>query len=134
MRQLFFDISTSTEPAKLQFEPVLTGSRTLFRTQIMLRLSYQMWTISELEGDRVYRNYQKGFHHVQFIENVQKVESFPLVNLRCSHQEFSSQIPTFSSACNFIKKETLTQVFSCEFCEIFKKTFFYRTRQVTTGV
>ena len=27
-------------------------------------------------------------------------------------------------ACNFIKKETLAQVFYCEFCEIFKNTFF----------
>ena len=27
-------------------------------------------------------------------------------------------------ACNFIKKETLVQVFSCEFCEISKNTFF----------
>ena len=27
-------------------------------------------------------------------------------------------------ACNFIKKETLVQVFSCEFCKISKKTFF----------
>ena len=27
-------------------------------------------------------------------------------------------------AYNFIKKETLTQVFSCKFCEIFEKTFF----------
>ena len=26
--------------------------------------------------------------------------------------------------CNFIKMETLTQVFSCEFCEISKNTFF----------
>ena len=26
--------------------------------------------------------------------------------------------------CNFIKKETLAQVFSCEFCEISKNTFF----------
>ena len=26
-------------------------------------------------------------------------------------------------ACNFIKKEALAQVFSCEFCEIFKDTF-----------
>ena len=26
--------------------------------------------------------------------------------------------------CNFINKETLTQVFSCEFCEIFKNTLF----------
>ena len=29
-------------------------------------------------------------------------------------------------ACNFIKKETLAQVFSCEFCEISKNTFFHR--------
>ena len=28
---------------------------------------------------------------------------------------------------NFIKKETLAQVFSCEFCEVSKNTFFYRT-------
>ena len=27
----------------------------------------------------------------------------------------------------FLKKESLAQVFSCEFCEIFKNTFFYRT-------
>ena len=26
--------------------------------------------------------------------------------------------------CNFIKKEILPQVFSCEFCEIFKNTYF----------
>ena len=26
-------------------------------------------------------------------------------------------------ACNFIKKETLAQAFSCEFCEISKNTF-----------
>ena len=30
-------------------------------------------------------------------------------------------------ACNFIKKETLAQVFPCEFCEISKNTFTYRT-------
>ena len=29
-----------------------------------------------------------------------------------------------AQACNFIKKETLTQVFSCEFCKISKNTFF----------
>ena len=33
-------------------------------------------------------------------------------------------------ACNFIKIETLAQVFSCEFCEIFKNNFFYKTRPV----
>ena len=29
-----------------------------------------------------------------------------------------------ASACNFMKKETLAQVFSCEFCEISKTPFF----------
>ena len=28
---------------------------------------------------------------------------------------------------NFTKKETLAQVFSCEFCAVSKNTFFYRT-------
>ena len=37
---------------------------------------------------------------------------------------FQKQSP---QTCNFIKKETLTQVFSCEFCEISKNTFSYRT-------
>ena len=31
------------------------------------------------------------------------------------------------SALNFIKKETPTQVFSCEYCKISKKKVFYRT-------
>ena len=35
---------------------------------------------------------------------------------------------------NFIKKETLVQVFSCEFCEIFKTPFFYRTSSVAASV
>ena len=38
----------------------------------------------------------------------------------------SRKIDHFSS-CNFIKKETLAQVLSCELCEIFKNTFFYGT-------
>ena len=32
-----------------------------------------------------------------------------------------------SQVCNFIEKETLAQVYSCEFCEICKSTFSYRT-------
>ena len=35
---------------------------------------------------------------------------------------------------NFIKKETLAQMFSCEFCEISKNTFFYRTLPVAVSV
>ena len=35
---------------------------------------------------------------------------------------------------NFIKKETLAQVFPCEFWEISKNTFFYRTPLVAASV
>ena len=31
----------------------------------------------------------------------------------------------------FLKKETPTQVFFCEYCEIFKMTFFYSTPPVS---
>ena len=36
-------------------------------------------------------------------------------------------------ACNFIKKKTLAQVFSCEFCEISKNTFSYKTPLVAAS-
>ena len=36
--------------------------------------------------------------------------------------------------CNFIKKESVAQVLSCEFCEISKNTFFYRAHSVVASV
>ena len=36
-------------------------------------------------------------------------------------------------ACNLIKKETLAQVLSCEFCAISKNTFFYKTPLVAAS-
>ena len=33
-------------------------------------------------------------------------------------------IKLHAEACNFVKRETLAQVFSCEFCEIFENTVF----------
>ena len=36
-------------------------------------------------------------------------------------------------ACKFIKKETLAQAFSCEFGEIDKNTFYYRTPLVAAS-
>ena len=37
-------------------------------------------------------------------------------------------------ACNFIKKETLAQVFSCEFCEISKNTFSAEHLRTTASI
>ena len=34
----------------------------------------------------------------------------------------------------FIKKETLAEMFSCEFCEMFKSTFFHSTPPAVVSV
>ena len=39
-----------------------------------------------------------------------------------------------TEACNFIKKETLAQVFSCELCEISKNTYFTEHLWATAAV
>ena len=36
-------------------------------------------------------------------------------------------------ACNFIKKETLAQLFSYEFCQIYKNTCYHRTPRVAAS-
>ena len=49
----------------------------------------------------------------------------------------NSQENTFAWVSFLIKlqaKESLAQVFSCEFCEIFKNTFFYRTPLVAASI
>ena len=54
-------------------------------------------------------------------------------------QENSCAIVSFllklqAEACSFVKKGTLTQVFSCEFCEIFKNTLFTEHHWATASV
>ena len=46
------------------------------------------------------------------------------------------EISQFSheNTCNFIKKETLAHVFSCEFCEISKNTFFTENVMTTASI
>ena len=44
------------------------------------------------------------------------------------------QGPSRAEANNLIKKEAVAQMFSCDFCEIFKNSFFYRTRPVAASV
>ena len=48
---------------------------------------------------------------------------------RCSINKVFLEI-SLASASNFIKKETLAQVFSCEFCKISRNTFSFRTHPV----
>ena len=50
------------------------------------------------------------------------VQSFSVRKTFLKISQNSQKTPGPESA-----KETLAQVFSCEFCKMFKKTFFYRT-------
>ena len=60
---------------------------------------------------------------------------------RCSFKKEFLKISTNSreniwfrpEACNFIKKETPTKVFSCEFCEVFKNIFFTENVPITSS-
>ena len=49
-------------------------------------------------------------------------------------QQAQKQSPEANKACNFIIKETLTQVFSCELSEISKNTFCYRALLLAASV
>ena len=52
---------------------------------------------------------------------------------RCSAKKMFLEISQNSQACNFIKIESLAQVFFSEFWEISKNTFSYRTPPVATS-
>ena len=56
-------------------------------------------------------------------------ERFWVYEEKCNLEKQSTQ----PKACNFIKKETLVQVFSCEFNEISKNTFSYRAPPVAAS-
>ena len=44
-----------------------------------------------------------------------------------------NKVAGLRQGCNFIKKEALEQVFSCEFCENFKNPFFIEHLQATVS-
>ena len=50
----------------------------------------------------------------------------------CTRVFFLNEIASLRPAA-LLKKETLTEVFSCEFCENFKLTFFHRTPTVAAS-
>ena len=52
----------------------------------------------------------------------------------CQSLFFNKEAGLRSKVCNFIKKKTLAQVFSCEFWELFKNTFCTEHLWTTTSV
>ena len=52
---------------------------------------------------------------------------------KCVDQKDGANSEAVVQRCNFIEKESLVQVFSFKFCEIFKSTFFCRTPLVAAS-
>ena len=67
----------------------------------------------------------KSSHQRCFVKKVFSGISQNLQEITCYRVSFLIKFQP--SACNFLKKETLSQVCSCKFCEISKNTSFYRT-------
>ena len=50
-----------------------------------------------------------------------------------SFNKIHRKTPLLGQSCNFIKKEAPSQMFSCEFCKIFRKTFLTEHLRVTAS-
>ena len=63
----------------------------------------------------------------KFGENRYERNSLWFVSFIICLKMFEKHLWKWHQACNFIKRETLDQAFSCEFCKISKNIFFHRT-------
>ena len=61
-------------------------------------------------------------------------ELYAILEIEAAVQRFSVKKVFLEETCNFIKKETLAQVFSSEFCEISRNTFSNRTPPVAVSL
>ena len=67
---------------------------------------------------------------MKYLYNLQVIDFIIFISIfyrsshrRCSVKNMFLETSQISQACNFIEKNTLAQMFSCEFCEISKNTF-----------
>ena len=82
---------------------------------------------SECETAEVWKQSSRGFCKKGVLENFAKFTGKHLCQSPFFNKVAGLRPATF-------KKETLVQVFSYEFCEIFKNTFFHRTPSVAASV
>ena len=105
---------------------LLTNQRNTSWT--LQKIKRKCWTCSKLIRKLAKQNSSKfpsSLHHKILTESEVAIRRSQAVAQRCSVKN--------AEACNCIKKETPAQVFSCEFYDIFKNTFFYRATQVAAS-
>ena len=76
----------------------------------------------------------KYLHVILFIEKIEAVvQKYSVKKVFLNILQSSQETPV-PEACNFIKHEALAQVFSCRFCDMFKKTFFNEHFRATASL
>ena len=112
---------------KSTFNINLTTEESLARLEISSQVYYWAKCCVNLQP---FHDYYKTITYM--ITYFLKSETETTKALKHALHEIRTQ--NIASACNFIKKETLVQVFFCEFCEIFYNTFSYRTPPVAASL
>ena len=100
--------------------------------------SHQTWNASTNSVNKISTQscvtYDAGFKERATRDVLQKTYSW---KFRKIHRKTSVPVSPFQSyrpeVCKCIKKDNLAQVFSCEFCEIFKNTFFTEYLRTTAS-
>ena len=107
-----------------------------FKLILQGRFSNIFWkTFLLLLKEKLSELYHSILQHIRFYNiYVFITNSIHFYNFRIVIQRYSvKNVLKRPEACNFIKKETLAQVFPCEFCEISKNIFFHRTSLVAAS-
>ena len=107
-----FSVITYTH-AKISFV-----SAKISRTRI-----YELFNCAKIKGANTNRAEIRGARNLTGLRYSQKTLVF-----------FNNSLFLRPKVCNFIKKETATQVFSCEYCKIFKNTFFDKHLQTAARI
>ena len=113
----------------LKFPPFSFREWTIQYSQKLHQLSRSLLSLLQLEFGILYHNIACFLWLI--IRITLKLRFFSALS-RSSHRICS--VTKDAPAYSFIKKETLTHVFSCEFCEISKSTFFTEHIQATASV
>ena len=66
----------------------------------------------------------------QIFFKIAVLKNFAILSRKACVAEYLFNKVAGMKVCIFIKKETPAQLFSCEYCEIFKNNFFYKTPPV----
>ena len=127
-KNMFFNVPVSTITNSVATLSVLLKKYKLFEFQNIIT-----WFLDSRKNmiylEKLYSNQSARIgksHSEVFLEISQNLQENT-----CPRASFLIKLQAQAQACNFTKKETLVQVFSCEFFEISKNTFSCRTFPVT---